>query len=70
MEKVIAAEDQTWDIAEKAGWDHAWTTRHKPAVDQERAEAKLRPSPSDAPMGYNRLDIGSTRTSRPTSSPS
>jgi hypothetical protein len=59
MEKVIAAEDQTWETAKKAGLDQAWT-RHKPAVDQDRANAGLGPSPSDAPMGYNRLDIGST----------
>jgi hypothetical protein len=60
MEKVIAAEDQTWDTAEKADWDHKWTAQHKPMVDLERAKAKLEPSRSDAPMGYNRLDIGST----------
>ena len=29
-------------------------------VDRERAKAKLEPSRSDAPMGYNRPDIGST----------
>jgi hypothetical protein len=32
-------------------------------VDQARANAKPRPlgpSPDEAPMGYNRLDIGST----------
>jgi hypothetical protein len=59
MEKVIAAEDQTWETAKKADWDQAWT-RHKPAVDQDRANVGLRPSPNDAPTGYNRLDIGST----------
>ena len=60
MEKVIAAEDQTWDTTKKAGWDREWTTSHKPAVDQDRASAGLGVSPKDAPMGYNRLDIGST----------
>lgn len=63
-EKVIAGEDQTWEAAKKTGWDHAWTTRYKPAVDQERAGAGLGPSPHDAPTGYNRLDIGSTSYQR------
>ena len=60
MEKVIAAEDQTWDTTKKAGWDREWTTWHKSIVDQDRASAGLGASPKDAPMGYNRLDIGST----------
>jgi hypothetical protein len=63
MEKVIAAEDQTWDAAEKAEWDQEWIAQHKPVVDQARANVKPRPlgpSPDEAPMGYNRLDIGST----------
>jgi hypothetical protein len=64
MEKVIAAEDQIWDTAKKAGWDREWTTWHKPAVDHERAKVPLGPSPNDAPMGYNRLDIGSTAHQR------
>jgi hypothetical protein len=64
MEKVIAAEDQTWDTSKKADWDQAWTTRHKPAVDKDRANAGLEPSPNDSPMGYNRLDIGSTAYQR------
>jgi hypothetical protein len=64
MEKVIAAEDQTWDTVKKAGWDQAWTTQHKPTVDQSRANAGLGPSANDAPMGYNRLDIGSTAYQR------
>jgi hypothetical protein len=63
VEKVVAAEDQTWDKAKKADWDQAWT-EHKPAVDQVRANAGLGPSPHEAPMGYNRLDIGSTAYQR------
>jgi hypothetical protein len=42
-EKVIAAEDQTWDTAEKADWDHKWTAQHKPMVDpgQQQGEQAL-----------------------------
>ncbi|MCO6009254.1 hypothetical protein NE236_30215 [Actinoallomurus purpureus] len=64
IEKAIAAEDQTWDAATKAGWEQAWTTWHKPAVDQDRANAGLGASPDDPPMGYNRLDLGSTAYQR------
>ena len=64
MEKVIAAEDQTWDPAKKTDWDKAWTTTHKSAVDLYRAKVGLGASPDDAPMGYNRLDIGSTAYQR------
>lgn len=63
MEKVIAAEDQTWDTAKKTDWDQAWA-EHKPAVDRDRAKHGLGPSPNDAPTGFNRLDIGSTAYQR------
>jgi hypothetical protein len=64
LEKVIAAEDQTWDTSKRGDWDQAWTTQHKFAVDQDRANAGLDPSPHESPMGYNRLDIGSTAYQR------
>jgi hypothetical protein len=64
MEKAIAAEDQAWDTAKKADWDHAWTTWHKSAVDRDRSNAGLGPSPDSAPTGYNRIDIGSTAYQR------
>ncbi|GLY91419.1 hypothetical protein [Actinoallomurus iriomotensis] len=64
MEKVIAAEDQTWDPPKKDDWDQAWTGWHKLSVDRDRAEAGLGPAPDEAPTGYNRLDIGSTAYER------
>jgi hypothetical protein len=64
VEKVIAAEDQTWDAKQKADWQSDWSSWHKYSVDRERWAAGLPPSPADAPAGYNRLDIGSTSYQR------
>jgi len=64
IEKVVAAEDQTWDAKQTSDWDNAWRTWHKHSVDAERRDSGLPPALSDAPTGYNRIDIGSTAYQR------
>lgn len=63
LEKVVAAEDQTWDAKQTADWDNAWKSV-KYRVDSERRDAGLPPAPADAPTGYNRIDIGSNAYQR------
>ncbi len=65
LEKTVAAEDQTWDATKHAAWEQDWRTGPaKDAVDDERAADGLPASPDTPPLGYNRLDLGSTAFER------
>ncbi|WP_152360653.1 hypothetical protein [Microlunatus speluncae] len=65
LEKVVAAEDQGWSADQHRVWQERWedgahSYGDKHAVDDDRRMNGLPPSPDFAPLGYNRLDLGST----------
>ncbi|MFC7623648.1 hypothetical protein [Microlunatus sp. GCM10028923] len=64
LEKVVAAQDQTWSQAERSGWQSEWVHYLKGDIDADRNDLQLPPSPDASPTGYDRLNLGSTVSER------
>jgi hypothetical protein len=68
LEKVEAADDSRWSDARRAAWNQGWHDYGLPMVNEKREADRQKPLPNDtpAPMGYDRLNVGSNPYDRAT----